>query len=117
MEEELDRQGLEYADDSVEEEWSDVDRPPKVRKERHSNPLLRLSSQMRTRSIFFNVIGFILAALLIGPFGLLLWALLGRSIVHAGTIAVFVLSLPFAVAGLLFLSNVIYNLWTFYVRA
>ena len=119
MEDELDRQGQQQARVRGEEQWPDpVPCPPihATAKKKAQNPLRRLNDQMRTRSIFFNVAGIILAALLIGPFVLLLWAILGRSIVHVGTIVVIVLSLPFAGAGLLFLGNAIYNLWTYYVR-
>ena len=121
MEVEVDQQDREDLDRGAEEASYDAEPLPSLgqdvrRNQPGDNPLLRLSDQMRTRSIFFNVLGVLLAALLIGPCGLLLWALLGRSMVHAGTIAVFIVSLPFAAVGLLFLGNVGYNLWIFYLR-
>ena len=119
MEEELDRQAQPQARVRGEDQWPDPAPCPPIHataKKKAQNPLFRLNDQMRTRSIFFNVIGIILGALLIGPFALLLWAIMGRGIVHVGTIVVIVLSLPFAGAGFLFLGNAIYNFWTYYVR-
>lgn len=117
MEEETNREYRDFAEVKIEGESSDVETLRDFGGNKGIEMLLtRLSEQMRTSSIFFNALGILFAALLIGPCALLLWALLGRGIVHFGSIAVFILSLPFAGMGFLVLYNVGCNFWIFHLR-